>query len=70
MWTRWDYGLLFILILLCVLVFIAKSKQPWSSARCQAAQATVFAEMDLIAEAGKLPSGETANRWRVLMGGC
>lgn len=40
------------------------------SERCQAAKATVFAEMDLITAAGKFPSDETANRWRVLMGGC
>lgn len=47
-----------------------QSRQLSSIARCQAAQATVFAEMDLIMTAGKFPSDETANRWLVLMGGC
>lgn len=74
MWTWWEYAFFGFLIMaslgLSAMTRQAFQRDKSSIARCEAAQATVLEEADLITAAGKFPSEKITNRWKELLGGC
>ena len=73
--TWLDY-VLFGILLACAIGFgaiawqVYQVKQSSHSTFCQAAQATILEETDLITAAGKFPSEKITDRWKKLLKGC
>ena len=68
--NRWATGIAIAILIAGALLFGTGCTKDDAQARCAAAKATVIAEADLIAAAGKFPNEATQLRWQGLLVGC